>query len=330
MRAIEIFQVKGPAEGLRIVERPDPEVNPYTGEPGVVIEVEAAGVSFPEVLQSWGKYQVQPDLPFVPGSEVAGVVRSAPPGSEVSPGDKVMAFCILGGFAEVAIAPPYMTFALPEGFDFFQGAGFPVNYHTAWFGLVMRGRMVAGDWVLVHGAAGGLGVAAIQVAAAAGARTVAVVSTEEKERVAREAGATEVVRSDGDWLGESKELSGGGVDIVFDPVGGDRFTDSLRSLRERGRVVVAGFAGGEIPTVRVHRLLHNNLEVIGAGWGAYMVPKPEAVRDAAVALERLREAGPLVPPIGGRFPFEEAGRALEMIEGRQATGKLVLQVGSGD
>jgi NADPH:quinone reductase len=330
MRAIEIFQTKGPAEGLRIVDRPDPEVNPYTGEPGVVIDVKAAGVAFPEVLQSWGKYQVQPDLPFVPGSEVAGVVRSAPADSGFGPGDKVMAFCILGGFAEVALAPTYMTFALPDGFDFAQGAGFPVNYHTAWFGLVLRGRMVAGDWVLVHGAAGGLGVAAIQVAAAAGARTVAVVSTDEKERVAREAGATEVVRSDGEWMKETRELTDGGVDIVFDPVGGDRFTDSLRSCRERGRVVVAGFAGGEIPTVRVHRLLHNNLEVIGAGWGAYMVPKPEAVRDAAVALERLREAGPLTPPIGGRFPFEEAGRALAMIENRQATGKIVLQVGSDD
>jgi NADPH2:quinone reductase len=124
MRAIEIFQTKGPAEGLRIVDRPDPEVNPYTGEPGVVIDVKAAGVAFPEVLQSWGKYQVQPDLPFVPGSEVAGVVRSAPADSGFGPGDRVMAFCILGGFAEVALAPTYMTFALPDGFDFAQGAGF--------------------------------------------------------------------------------------------------------------------------------------------------------------------------------------------------------------
>jgi NADPH:quinone reductase len=326
MRAMEIFQTTGPADGFRLADLPDPELNPYTGEPGVVIDVETAGVAFPEVLQSWGKYQVQPDTPFVPGSEVAGVVRSAPPGSEVSPGDRVMAFCILGAFAEVAVAPPYMTFALPDEFDFAHGAGFVVNYHTAWFGLVMRGRMKAGDWVLVHGAAGGLGLAAVQVAAASGARTIAVVSTEEKERAAREAGASEVVRSDGDWLGEARELSGGGVDIVFDPVGGDRFTDSLRSCREEGRVVVAGFAGGEIPTVRVHRLLHNNLEVIGAGWGAYMVPKPDAMRKAGAALEKLRGSGPLSPPIGGRFPLEEVGRALQMIEGRQAIGKIVLEV----
>jgi NADPH:quinone reductase len=326
MRAMEIFQTTGPADGFRLADLPDPELNPYTGEPGVVIDVEAAGVAFPEVLQSWGKYQVQPDLPFVPGSEVAGVVRSAPDGAGVAPGDKVMAFCVLGGFAEVAIAPPFMTFALPDGFDFADGAGFPVNYHTAWFGLVMRGRMVEGDWVLVHGAAGGLGLAAVQVAAASGARAIAVVSTEEKEAAARVAGATHVVRSDGDWLAETREHSGGGVDIVFDPVGGDRFTDSLRSCREEGRVVVAGFAGGEIPTVRVHRLLHNNLEVIGAGWGAYMVPKPDAVRKAGAALEKLRERGPLKPPIGARFPLERVGEALQVIESRQAIGKIVLDV----
>jgi NADPH2:quinone reductase len=328
MRAIEIFRTKGPAEGLRLVDRPDAELNPYTGEPGVVIKVEAAGVAFPEVLQSWGKYQVQPAPPFVPGSEVAGVVRSVPVGSELEPGQKVMAFCILGGFAEVAIAPEYMTFPLPEAFDFAEGAGFLVNYHTAWFGLVQRGRLAGDDWVLVHGAAGGLGLATIQVAEAAGAHTIAVVSSEEKERAARDAGASHVVRSDGAWNDEAIEISGGGVDIVFDTVGGDRFTDSLRSLREEGRVVVAGFAAGEIPTVKVHRLLHNNVAIIGAGWGAYMVPKPDAVRATGAALERLRESGPLTPPIGGRFPFEEAGRALEAIENRQATGKLVLQVGN--
>jgi NADPH:quinone reductase len=328
MRAMEIFQTTGPADGFRLADLPDPELNPYTGEAGVLIDVEAAGVAFPEVLQSWGKYQVQPDLPFVPGSEVAGVVRSAPEGAGVEAGDRVMAFCILGGFAEVAMAPAYMTFPLPDGFDFADGAGFPVNYHTAWFGLVMRGRMVEGDWVLVHGAAGGLGLAAVQVAAASGAKAIAVVSTEEKEAAAKAAGAAHVVRSDGDWLAATKEHSGGGVDIVFDPVGGDRFTDSLRSCREEGRVVVAGFAGGEIPTVRVHRLLHNNLEVIGAGWGAYMVPKPDAVRKAAAALEKLREGGPLKPPIGARFPLERVGEALQVIEGRQAIGKIVLDVRS--
>jgi NADPH2:quinone reductase len=329
MRAIEIFQTTGPAEGLRLADRPDPERNPYTGEPGVVIEVQAAGVAFPEVLQSWGKYQVQPDLPFVPGSEVSGTVRSAPAGSDLEPGQKVMAFCILGGWAEVAMAPDYMTFPLPEVLDFAEGAGFVTNYHTAWFGLIQRGRLVAGDWVLVHGAAGGLGIATIQVAEAAGAHAIAVVSSDEKEGAARVAGASHVVRSDGSWKDEAIELSGGGVDIVFDTVGGDRFTDSLRSLREEGRVVVAGFAGGEIPTVKVHRLLHNNVEIIGAGWGAYMVPKPDAVRAAGAALEVLRESGPLTPPIGGRFAMEEAGKALELIEGRGAVGKLVLEVGNG-
>lgn len=326
MRAVEIFQLKGPSEALRCVERPEPEVNPYTGDPGVVIDVRAAGVAFPEVLQSWGRYQVQPELPFVPGSEVAGTVRAAPADTGLRPGDPVMAFCILGGFAEVAVAPPHMTFGLPAGFDFAEGASFIVNYHTAWFGLVERGRLVSSDRVLIHGAGGGLGLAAVQVAAAARARPIAVVSSAAKERAARDAGATHVVRVDADWPAAVRELSEGGVDIVFDPVGGDRFTDSLRTLREGGRVVVAGFASGEIPTVKVHRLLHKNLEIVGAGWGAFTLPKPHAARAAGAALEKLRTSGSLLPSVGGRFPLDTASRALELIESRKAVGKLVLEV----
>src|SRR5581483_1926725 len=173
-------------------------------------------------------------------------------------------FCMLGGFAEVAVAPEYMTFKLPDQLDFAQGAALVLNYHTAWFSLKLRGRLTEGETVLVHGAAGGVGTASLQVARGLGARTIAVVSSDEKERVAREAGADEVVRSDGAWKDEAKEISGGGVDVVGDPVGGDRFTDSLRSLREGGRVIVVGFTGGSIPEVRVNRLLLGNTEVIGA------------------------------------------------------------------
>ena len=148
-----------------------------------------------------------------------------------------------------------------------------MNYHTAYFSLKMRGRLAEGESVLVHGAAGGIGTATIQVAKGLGARTIAVVSSDEKEQVARDAGADEVVRSDGPWKDEAKERSGGGVDVVIDPVGGDRFTDSLRSLAEGGRVVVVRFTGGSIPEVRVNRLLLNNTEVVGAGWGAYVMGK---------------------------------------------------------
>jgi NADPH:quinone reductase len=293
---------------------------------GVVVDVHAAGVSFPEVLQSRGEYQFTPELPFVPGSEVGGVVRSAPADAAVKPGDRVAAFCMLGGFAEVAVAPEFFTFPLPDALDFAQGASLVLNYHTAYFALQTRGRLREGETVLVHGAAGGVGTAALQVAKGLGARTIAVVSTDEKERVARDAGADEVVRSDAEWKDAAKELSQGGVDLVIDPVGGDRFTDSLRSLREGGRIVVVGFTGGAIPEVKVNRLLLNNTEVIGAGWGAYVLGKPDFNRAVGAAVGKLIDDGFVRPIVGARFPLERASEALNLIDGRGATGKVVLDV----
>lgn len=293
---------------------------------GVLVDVHAAGVSFPELLQTRGEYQLKPSLPFVPGSEVGGIVRSAPEGAAVSVGDRVAAFPMLGGFAEVAVAPEFLTFPLPGELDFAQGAALILNYHTAWFSLVIRGRLKAGETVLVHGAAGGVGTAAIQVCKGVGARTIGVVSTDEKERVAREAGADEVVRSDGPWKDEAKELSGGGVDLVIDPVGGDRFTDSLRSLAEGGRVVVVGFTAGSIPEVKVNRLLLNNVEVIGAGWGAYVMGKPEMSREIGAEIEKLMAAGTVRPIVGARFPLADAAEALKLLDSRSATGKVVLDV----
>jgi NADPH2:quinone reductase len=178
----------------------------------------------------------------------------------------------------------------------------------------------------VHGAAGGVGTAGLQVAKGLGARTIAVVSSDEKEQVARDAGADEVVRSDGPWKDEAKELSGGGVDVVLDPVGGDRFTDSLRSMREGGRAVVVGFTGGSIPEVRVNRLLLNNLEVVGAGWGAYAMSKPELHGEIDAALRPMIDAGIVRPIVGARFPLEQASEALRLIDERGATGKVVLDV----
>jgi NADPH2:quinone reductase len=253
-------------------------------------------------------------------------VRSAPEGAGVAEGDRVAAFCMLGGFAEVAVAPTFLTFRLPEALDFAQGAGLILNYHTAYFALKLRGRLADGETVLVHGAAGGVGTAALQVAKGLGARTFAVVSSDEKERVAREAGADEVLRSDGPWKDEAKERSGGGVDVVLDPVGGDRFTDSLRSLGEGGRAVVVGFTAGSIPEVRVNRLLLNNIDVVGAGWGAYVLGKPDVNREIGAAVIELVERGFVAPVVGERFPLERAGEALALLDGRGALGKVVLRV----
>jgi NADPH:quinone reductase len=327
MRAVQITELSGPRSALAEVDLPDPEPSHMmTPGSGVLVDVHAAGVSFPEVLQTRGEYQVKPPLPFVPGSEVGGTVRSAPEGSGLSAGDRVAAFCMLGGFAEVAVAPEFLTFPLSGQLDFAQGASLVLNYHTAYFALTLRGRLSEGESVLVHGAAGGVGTATLQVAKGLGARTIAVVSSDDKERVAREAGADEVVRSDGAWKDEAKEWSGGGVDVVIDPVGGDRFTDSLRSMREGGRCVVVGFTGGSIPEVRVNRLLLNNLEVVGAGWGAYVMGKPDINREIGAALGRLVDEGFVRPIVGARFPLEQAADALELIDGRGATGKVVLEL----
>ena len=314
MRAVQITELSGPASALALGDIPEPEPShPLTPGSGVLVDVHAAGVSFPEVLQTRGGYQFKPDLPFVPGSEVGGIERDT--------GRRVAAFCFLGAFAEVAAAPEYMVFPIPDDWEFAQGAALVLNYHTAYFALKIRGRLSDGETVLVHGAAGGVGTASIQVAKGLGARVIGVVSSDEKAKVARDAGAD--VRADA-FKDAVKEL--GGADVVLDPVGGDRFTDSLRSLKEEGRVVVVGFTGGAIPEVKVNRLLLNNTEVIGAGWGAYVMPKPEVTRQIGAELQKLIDAGFVRPIVGARFPLERAADALELIDARGATGKIVLDV----
>ncbi|MHB8491169.1 MAG: NADPH:quinone oxidoreductase family protein [Solirubrobacteraceae bacterium] len=327
MRAVEMFELTGPASALRMAELPEPAAeHPLTPGRGVAIEVHAAGVSFPEVLQTRGLYQLKPELPFVPGSEVAGVVREAAEGAGFAPGDRVMAFCGLGGFAQVAVAAEHLVFALPEALDFAQGASLILNYHTAYFALAMRGRVREGETVLIHGAAGGLGTAAIQVARGMGARTIAVVSSEAKREVASSLGADHVLSSEEPWKDRARELTGDGVDAVFDPVGGDRFLDSLRSLAPEGRLLVVGFAGGSIPEVKVNRLLLNNTDIVGVGWGGYAIGRPELCRQIGTALEGMIERGMVAPLVGERFPLERASDALVLIDQRRATGKVVLEV----
>ena len=332
MRAVQIVEESGPDSALALVDVPEPQegsAHPLSPGGGVVVEVHAAGVSFPELLQTRGQYQVKPPLPFVPGSEVAGIVRSASAGAQVKPGDRVAAFCALGGWAETAVAPEFFAFPLSEQLDFAQGAGLILNYHTAYFALLLRGRLEPGETVLVHGAAGGVGTAALQVAKGLGANTIALVSSEDKRAVAERAGADQTLLLGDGWKDEVVAASDGGVDMVLDPVGGDRFTDSLRSLREGGRVVVVGFTGGSIPEVRVNRLLLKNTEVIGAGWGAYVMGKPELNREIGAAVGHMVEEGFVTPVVGERFPLEQASQALKALDERRATGKVVLDVRAG-
>ncbi len=321
MRAAQVTRLDGPA-AVGVVDLPEP-----AGD-GVVIEVVAAGVSFPDVLLTRGLYQVTPELPFVPGSEVAGRVRSAPSGSGCGVGDRVAAFPFLGGFAEVVEADPAMVFPLPDSVTYEQGAALPMNYLTCHFALRERAGLAVGETVLVHGAAGGIGTAAVQLAAAWDARVIAVVSSQDKVEVARTAGAQEVVLAEGFREAVRGLTSGRGVDVVVDPVGGERFPDSLRSLAPGGRHLVLGFTAGSIPEVKVNRLLLHNISVVGVGWGAWWTgpgePGPTYVRRQWDDLVPLLVSGRVDPVIGEVRALDDVAAALSALEERRATGKVLL------
>jgi NADPH2:quinone reductase len=321
VRAVQITTLDGPA-ALTVADLSEPVAGPDQ----VLVDVHVAGVTFPEVLQSRGAYQIKPELPFVPGAEVAGTVRRAPEGSDLREGQRVAAFPGLGGYAEVVAVPPAMVFPLPQGLSFAAGAALPMNYLTVHFALVRRAQLREGETVLVHGAAGGIGTAAVQLARALGAHVIGVTSTPDKAEVARAAGAHETVTVDG-FRDQVRQLTGGhGVDVVVDPVGGDRFTDSLRSLAREGRLLVIGFTAGEIPTVKVNRLLLNNISVVGVGWGAYWTGDVGYLQQQWSQLLPLLEAGTLDPVLGATYALEDASSALLELDERRATGKVLLAV----
>ncbi|HEX5297163.1 MAG TPA: NADPH:quinone oxidoreductase family protein [Streptosporangiaceae bacterium] len=296
---------------------------PSSGD-GVLVDVVAAGVSFADLLQTRGQYQMKVPVPYVPGMDAAGVVRSAPAGSGLSAGQRVAVFVPYGGWAEAVSAPVSRVLPLPDPMGFEAGAASCLNYLTVLFALVRRGRAAAGETLLVHGAAGGVGIAAIQLGRALGLRTVAVAGDEAKRDFALRCGADHAVLTDG-WLAAVRGLLGErSVDIVLDPVGSspgnDRMTDSLRSLAPEGRVLVLGFAGGEIPVVKVNRLLLGNTGVLGVAVREFLEGRPELVRplwEQLVGLE-LRD----VPVVA--FPFADARGALRLIADRKARGKVVL------
>ena len=321
MRAARGTSLDGP-DSLVVDDLPEPAL-----EPGhVLVDVHEAGVSFPDVLMSKGLYQMRPELPFVPGAECAGIVREAAADSPFRPGDRVAAFPVLGAFAETVAVPEAMVFPLPDAVSFEAGAALPMNYLTVHFALTRRGRLERGVGVLVHGAAGGIGTAATQLARAMDARVIAVVSSADKVATAEAAGAHHVVLAD-EFLTQAKELTNGrGVDVVVDPVGGDRFTDSLRSLAPEGRLLVIGFTAGQIPEVKVNRLLLGNLSVVGVGWGAFWMPDPSYLRTQWVAILPLLENGALDPPIGSRHRLDDVTTALTELEERRANGKVTLTV----
>ena len=321
MRAVQVTRLDGP-EAVAVAEVEEPTA----GADQVLVDVHAAGVTFPDVLLTRGEYQIKPDLPFVPGSEVAGIVRHAPDDANVRAGDRVVAFPAFGGFADIVAVDPRLVFPLPDDVTFTAGAGLPMNYLTVHFALIRRGRLQPHDCVLVHGAGGGVGTAAVQLASAYGARVIAVVSSDAKAEAARAAGAEEVVPADGFRDAVKKLTEGRGVDLIVDPVGGDRFTDSLRSLAPEGRLLVIGFTGGEIPTVKVNRLLLNNTAVIGVAWGAHWLRDMEYPQIQWSDLLPLIRRGDLRPVPGSSYPLEQAVDALRELDERRATGKITLDI----
>lgn len=320
MRAAQVIDTTGPAD---VVVRDVPEPTP--GPDDVLVEVHSVGISFPDLLLSKGEYQLKPDVPFTLGVDFAGTVVSGPDGFE--PGQRVAGVGGWGGAAELVANPAVFTFALPDNVSYDEGAALPMNYLTAQFALAARGGLQEGETVLVHGAAGGVGTASIQVAKGYGARTIAVVSTEEKAAVAKDAGADEAVLLDG-FKDAVKDLTGGrGVDVVVDVVGGDAFTDSLRSLAPQGRLLVVGFAAGQgIPEVKVNRLLLNNVDVRGVGWGAYAMVRPGFMQEQWTELLPMLESGVVKPPIGATYDLDGFGRALLDMEARKTLGKSVVRV----
>jgi NADPH2:quinone reductase len=327
MRAVVLDELGGP-DAARLAEIPEPQgAHPMAaGGARLLVEVHAAGVSFPDLLRSRGEYQMHPPLPFATGAEVAGVVQEADPGSGFAAGDRVAALTHWGGVAELALAMPQHTLRLPDAMTYAQGAALYLNYATAFYAL-HRAGVHAGETVLVQGAAGGVGTAALEIIAALGARSIAVVSSDDKERAARDMGADEVVRSTVAWLDEVRALTDGrGVQAVVDPVGGERFLDSLRSLAIGGRLAVVGFTGGSIPELRVNRLLLRNLTVMGVEMVVMDQVAPGTVRMVNGAVQALAEAGRIKTMVGVRLPFEEGAEALRVLDRREAIGKVVVDV----
>ncbi len=312
---------------LRVEDRPVPSM--IAG--GVRIRVAAAGLNFADALITAGQYQEKPPLPFVPGFEVAGTVTEIADGvATVAVGDRVMAMPGVGGFAEEVVALEGAVWPLAEGMDMATGAAFPIAYGTSHFGLFDRARLCPGEIVLVHGAAGGVGLTAVECARAGDATVIATAGGPDKLAVAREHGAHHLIDSRAeDVRARVLDLTGGhGSDVVYDPVGGDLFDASLRCTAPDGRLLAVGFASGTVPQVPANRLLVKNLTVTGFYWGAYLRLAPGRVRASMAALAAWYDAGHLRPRVSGEYALDQVVDAIDAVQGRRVTGKLVLRIAS--
>lgn len=313
----------GPPETLVVDEVPDPTAGP--GQ--VVIDVESCGVNFPDVLIIENKYQFKPPLPFSPGGEVAGVIRECGQGVTThAPGDRVLGSCGIGGFSERVVVPEKNAIAIPDSMGFDTAAAFLMTYGTSHYALADRGALEAGETLLVLGAAGGVGLAAVELGKAMGARVIAAASSTEKLEVCKEHGADEGINyEDENFRQRVKELTEGrGVDVCYDPVGGDYAEAALRSMAWGGRYLVIGFAAGDIPRIPLNLALLKSCSIVGVFWGAFVGREPEKNSRYIALLMSLYEEGKIRPHISAHYPFERVSEALRDLSERRVRGKVVL------
>jgi NADPH:quinone reductase len=325
MRAVVCNSLAG-LDGLALGERPDP------GAPGagaVRIRVAAAGLNYADLLVTQGRYQVKHQPPFVPGFEAAGTIEAVGPQvPRLEVGDRVIAIPEAGAFAEVAIVPADRVYPAPTGLDAAEAAGFPIAYGTSYVALVEQAKLQAGETLLVHGAAGGVGLTAVEIGKALGARVIATAGGPDKCAIAAAHGADHVI----DYKAEDirarvKELIGG-ADVVYDPIGGAVFEASLRVVNWNARILVIGFAGGPVPQIPANILLVKNVAAMGFYFGSWRQHRPEVVARAFSSLDAMVQAGRLKPLVSHRLPLADFRAALELIQSRQSTGKVVLLTGA--
>lgn len=322
MKAV-VCEAWGRPETLKVKELQDPAAGP--GQ--VVIDVQAAGVNFPDVLIVQGKYQFKPELPFVPGSEVAGVVRSvAADVTTFKPGDRVIAFVPTGGFGQQLLASTQALIPMPPAMDFATAAAITLTYGTSYHAIIDRAKLEAGENMLVLGAAGGVGLAAIEIGKAVGARVIACASTDEKLEVCRQHGADVLINYSKEDLREAvKAATGGkGPEVIYDPVGGDYSEAAFRSIAWGGRHLVVGFANGDIPKLPLNLTLLKGASLVGVFWGEFTKRNPKAnLANMRQLLQWLHE-GKIQPHISGRYPLDQAAQALDDMAARKVTGKVIV------
>jgi NADPH2:quinone reductase len=328
VKAWVVRELGGP-ESLRLEE-----VTPGQPADGMVrIKVRAAAINFPDALMVAGLYQVKPELPFVPGVEVSGEVVSAPATSGFKPGDRVMALVdniglTHGGYSEIADAAPGSVTRIPDTMPFEEAAGFTLIFQTGWFGLHRRANLQAGETLLVHAGAGGVGSAAIQLGKAAGATVIATAGSDEKVEVCRKLGADHALNyKTQDFVEEVKKITAGrGADVVFDPVGGDVYDRSTKCIAFEGRILIVGFTSGRIPQAAANHVLIKNYSVVGLHWGLYAKRAPELIPPGMKALLDLYDAGKIKTYIGTRLPLGDAPHALATVAEGKSMGKVILTV----